>query len=837
MANRVNIDLDLNVQGYVEGLGQAADSTQKYETEVRKIKDSTVNFNKEFREAKKTVRDLAASYAALDKETKRSQFGREMASQLEEAKKKAAEYIDLQGDLQAELKNLASDTHTLDMLSEGMGVFADATSGALGIIAQFTGNEEDAQKAIVAFTTAQSALGMVTKLQNALQMQSNTMMAVSRVQTLAATAAINIKTAAEGKGVIVTKAATVAQALFNKVANANPYVLLATSIIAVTSALASFIVFSGKSAAEQEHQNRMTERAKTITDAYYDGLNNSLEETIPKYIRLQTEWANLRTEAEKIQWIKDNQDEFNALGVEVNNVNDAENLLVNQTENVMNAFLQRAKAIGASTQAAQLYSQALEDIQWLEEHRNDTTLKSDELAEHGFDTSRARIHHHGGALGLGHARYELLDVDAMIRERQKNAEDKIKQLYEDMGRFQAEGEKQLTDAGIKAIKEGDKKKNKARTSSKNDTKKVIHENSLEEAEELVKTWEEALKQADINDTELIARINQEIAKAKKEVERRKMILGIDVKVNITPGSSKDFDNQIKALKEKQEKTALGSAEWYDIQDMIERLETAKKIMTEGITKTGKADLAKAFGDVKTYDEISNAISTLENHLRSVDWSKMGEDGARTFQQYIDRIQELKALLEPMNKTWEESMMTPLEKAQKKLEKTSETISSIGNALQAAGDMFSALGEAADDQGLEVTGIIAKAVATVALSYAQALTTAKTWVDWLAFGLTGMGTMISMINQIKSATSGYAGGGIVEGSSYSGDRIMARVNSGEMILNRRQQTNLFNWLDSDYMPKRGGSNVTVTGVIRGKDLLLVQKNANSLLGTAGQNISF
>ena len=40
---------------------------------------------------------------------------------------------------------------------------------------------------------------------------------------------------------------------------------------------------------------------------------------------------------------------------------------------------------------------------------------------------------------------------------------------------------------------------------------------------------------------------------------------------------------------------------------------------------------------------------------------------------------------------------------------------------------------------------------------------------------------------------FAKGGIVGGNSTHGDRNLARVNSGEMILNKRQQGNLANML--------------------------------------------
>ena len=264
MASKVNVELSAQVEGFVQGMNTASQSAQKYETDTRKIKDSTVNFNQELRKAKKEVMNLAGSYAKLDAAAKQSAFGKEMKRQLDEAKQAAADYIDMQGDLQQELRNLASDTHTLDMLAEGMGVVGDVTAGVLGTIASFTGEEKDAQRAIVAFTTAQSALGAVTKLQNALQMQSNTMMAVSKVQTLAAAAATNVKTAAEGKGILATKAATVAQAAFNTVAYANPYVLLAMAIVGVVAALGTFIAFTHKSADEEEAEQRIAEKSEKV---------------------------------------------------------------------------------------------------------------------------------------------------------------------------------------------------------------------------------------------------------------------------------------------------------------------------------------------------------------------------------------------------------------------------------------------------------------------------------------------------------------------------------------------------------------------------------------------
>ena len=90
--------------------------------------------------------------------------------------------------------------------------------------------------------------------------------------------------------------------------------------------------------------------------------------------------------------------------------------------------------------------------------------------------------------------------------------------------------------------------------------------------------------------------------------------------------------------------------------------------------------------------------------------------------------------------------------------------------------------------------------------------------------------------IKSMQA-FAEGGIVQGSSYSGDQTLIRANAGEMILNSRQQKNLFDLLDSGAMPNANGVNVQVTGVIKGTDIILVQKNTNKVLRKTGNNISF
>ena len=87
--------------------------------------------------------------------------------------------------------------------------------------------------------------------------------------------------------------------------------------------------------------------------------NGSYGESIVKVKQLSGEWKNLKTTAEKNQWIKDNKSNFDQLGVSVNSITDAENIFVDNTKAVIDALKLRAKAAAAQKLAAEQYEKAL----------------------------------------------------------------------------------------------------------------------------------------------------------------------------------------------------------------------------------------------------------------------------------------------------------------------------------------------------------------------------------------------------------------------------------------------------------------------------------------------
>lgn len=96
-----------------------------------------------------------------------------------------------------------------------------------------------------------------------------------------------------------------------------------------------------------------------VSDKLEDS-TKQLGEQIATLRRLSIEWNALGGNLKKQkQFIKDNQTEFNKLDVSINNVNDAESLLVKNTEAFISALEARAKATAAMQVASEYYGKAI----------------------------------------------------------------------------------------------------------------------------------------------------------------------------------------------------------------------------------------------------------------------------------------------------------------------------------------------------------------------------------------------------------------------------------------------------------------------------------------------
>lgn len=155
----------------------------------------------------------------------------------------------------------------------------------------------------------------------------------------------------------------------------------------------------------------------------------------------------------------------------------------------------------------------------------------------------------------------------------------------------------------------------------------------------------------------------------------------------------------------------------------------------------------------------------------------------------------------------------------------QTVSTVLNTLNTLQELFGTTSLVAAEQNAAAgASEMATAAGVTAAKSGEAIAGATASGAKMPFPLNLIAIaagVAAVVAALATITGAFANGGVVGGSQYAGDALLARVNSGEMILNGSQQKNLFDLID------RGGSNGGVGGnvnfVIRGKDLHGVLSN--------------
>ena len=332
-----------DVKKEVKGIENAGEDAKKSLDQMLQQKNSTSNYRRQLMQLTKQLTDLTVNYRSLSDEEKQSEFGVALAQRIDELTAKASMFKDAMLDVQQSITESASDTANWDAFQQLVDVSTSALQSFTGVAGLSEDSVEELTRTIAAMQTIGAASNTVIKIGNALQKQSALMLGVLRTQELAAATAIKLKTAAEVKGKEATVAATVAQKALNTVAKANPYVLLASAVIALGTALFAFAKKSNEATkAEKARKEAAEEAAESIKDARSKEAK-SVGEVTAKYRILQIEYSKL-DQNDKITWIKDNATALDNLGLKINNVNDADQVFVTQSAKVIAALQARAKA-------------------------------------------------------------------------------------------------------------------------------------------------------------------------------------------------------------------------------------------------------------------------------------------------------------------------------------------------------------------------------------------------------------------------------------------------------------------------------------------------------------
>lgn len=222
--------------------------------------------------------------------------------------------------------------------------------------------------------------------------------------------------------------------------------------------------------------------------------NGSYGNNIVKLKQLQQEWENLETTAKKDQWIKDNKSNFDQFGVSVNNVTDAENVFVDNTEAVINALKLRAKAAAAQKLAADAYEKALIARNKAETEASKGPSGWDKFKNWWVQSSLRAADEYG--MGPSAANLQVADqvsAEDFKQQRIKDSKDeadaaeKTAAAYSDLAAgYEKAAKAQLEAAGIEG-------KHKTRTREPRDLTRTINQNDIKIQREYEESVTELLK--------------------------------------------------------------------------------------------------------------------------------------------------------------------------------------------------------------------------------------------------------------------------------------------------------------------------------------------------------
>lgn len=295
---------------------------------VQGFKDENVSLATKLRDVKEEMQQLV-------------QLGQKDSEKYSELSAKSKEYTQNIDQLNAEMKALRGSPG-LDLFIESVGLASGVFATTQGVMGLLVGESENLDKIMVQMQATMSVAIGLQQIQNALKSDGTVITRVMAVQELARARATDIAAASTGR-------ATIAQRLFNLVANANPYILLATAILTVVGAIALYIAATNEAEAKTK---KLVDLNKAIAD--------SVAEPLVAYRNLQGQWNALGNDLKaKEKFVKDNKDAFEKLGVEVNNVTDAENVLQKNSGAFVQAMMLRAKSAALAQMAVENMKKSL----------------------------------------------------------------------------------------------------------------------------------------------------------------------------------------------------------------------------------------------------------------------------------------------------------------------------------------------------------------------------------------------------------------------------------------------------------------------------------------------
>lgn len=346
-------ELEKEIQNLDAHLKDLAADMGEHQRNVGNYAIASQSLKSELKDLTNEIAQLTMEYNHLSSEEQRNDVGIALREKIAELTEKAGEYRDIIADVKQSISASASDTRWFDTMAESgqlmISTFqlAQSSCEALGL------SEKSLQQSMLGVQRAMQAVQALQVIQNTLQKQSNLMKGIGIIQTKALAAATALETKARTQETGATIAQTVAMKAFNAVAKANPYVLLATAILAVIGLIVGYTAATKDATEADEAAKAAAEERKNAEDSLYQAMGQNAGELLTKYKLLRTQWNAFGDDiAAKRQYLVQHKDDFRSLAEAVGlsedsykDVTSVEKNFVNNGSAVESAIRRRAKAM------------------------------------------------------------------------------------------------------------------------------------------------------------------------------------------------------------------------------------------------------------------------------------------------------------------------------------------------------------------------------------------------------------------------------------------------------------------------------------------------------------
>ena len=290
------------------------------------------------------------------------------------------------------------------------------------------------------------------------------------------------------------------------------------------------------------------------------------------------------------------------------------------------------------------------------------------------------------------------------------------------------------------------------------------------------------------------------------------------KATIEKGSIQEISDLISSKESAIKNLRVGSDSFNLLRDEIEKLKADKELLELSLhPKVDENSMPALLGSLQKVQEQINGLKT--------------SISVTTDKTELDSLSEqLKFLTDKEHKIQleiDEKRQGNIKNAIEEINQEFENLTYITNNV---GSIFSNLGRVTNDTFLSMVGAVSSGISQmlpqirtlIEAQKAQALggiISSNANLGLLSFGLiaSGVALVTSLFDSLPKFERGGIVGSVVGGNSFHGDKILARLNSGELVLNKNQQTRLYNTLQQGHTSSApmGGA---VQFKISGRDLV-------------------